>query len=87
MQPINTDLSTLQAALSYLMTRYARSGSAEVAEGVINHLTMILAHPHVAPNSCTAKTYKALIRQWRDLQNQSSPQLTYEHKQDEVIWH
>lgn len=74
MSPINTDLPTLQAALGYLMTRYARTGSDQVAQAVIDHLTMILAHPNVHPDSCTSKTYKALLRQWHELQPRACAQ-------------
>ncbi len=85
MQSEITDLSTLQITLSYLMTRYARTGSPQVAGAVIHHLSMILAHPNTPADSNLAETYRALLRQWRELEPRSHQQTI--QSQNATVFH
>jgi len=69
---LNPELSMLQSSLSYLMTRYARTGSTQVASAVIHHLSMILEHPDLSLYSGGNEIYRAMLLQWRDLKSKST---------------
>lgn len=71
MQPVPPDLPTLHSALSYLMTRYARTGSEEVIDAVIHHLAMIIEHPEMR-RCASLEVYSAILKQWQDLQQQNT---------------
>ena len=72
MNAISSDLTTLQSALSYLMTRYARTGSAQVASAVIDHLLMLIEHPDICCHPGITEIYNAMLLQWRDLKEKST---------------
>ena len=61
------DLPTLLAALAFLMTRYGLYGSVEVAQGITNHLEMLLANAEVQQSPAARNTYELLLTQWRGI--------------------
>ena len=55
----------LQAGLFCLMTRYAAAPSSTVAAAVVEQLTALCRHPHIALLPIQAGVYVRLLNEWR----------------------
>lgn len=66
------DLHTLLAATTYLMTRYGLQRGTEnltcasmsAAEGIKQHLEMLLAHPDIQASPTARSAYQGLLWEW-----------------------
>jgi hypothetical protein len=55
----------LQAELCWLMTRYAAAPSGPAAVAVVDRLTALCRHPHLALMPRQARVYVRLLGEWR----------------------
>lgn len=58
------DIHALMTASSYLMTRYTVCASRDMAQGVVDHLKMLLAHSEIQSSSSSVETYSGLLHEW-----------------------
>ncbi len=62
-------LEVLQAALMYLMSRYARSGCQHLMPAIVQHLQLIHSHPQSESESGVLRNACArLANEWTELQ-------------------
>ena len=58
-------IDVLQAALFWRMTRYAAAPSSSAAAAVVEQLTALCRHPHIAFLPIQAGVYVRLLNEWR----------------------
>jgi hypothetical protein len=58
------DIHLLQAASSYLMTRYSQRKSPDTAQGVVDHLRMLLSRPEIQASDHSMVAYQHLLHEW-----------------------
>lgn len=59
------EVDQLQAALFYLMTQYSFTNCPVVAAAVVDHLHMLLRHPHIDLMPMQRSALSALLNKWR----------------------
>jgi hypothetical protein len=62
---LGVSVDQLQAELCCLMTRYAAAPSGPAATAVVDQLTALCRHPHIALMPCQARVYVRLLGEWR----------------------
>ena len=61
-------LETVQSALFYLMSRYARTGCINLLQPIVDHLQILDAHPDSGPPESTLRrAYRHLAAEWSEL--------------------
>lgn len=70
------DATLLQSVLSYLMTHYTLRPSSSLANSIVEHLRLYLAHPEVTcvPGRCA--TYRSMLEQWEAIAIRQMPEVS-----------
>ncbi|MAT65674.1 MAG: hypothetical protein CMN57_08515 [Gammaproteobacteria bacterium] len=61
-RPPRRDL--LEVVLLYLMTRHTLKPSPGLAQGVVHHLRLLLAHPDLRHTPVDRSAYETLLKDW-----------------------
>jgi hypothetical protein len=68
------DAALLQSVLCYLMTRYTLRPSSTLANSIVEHLRLYLAHPEVTSLPGRCSTYRSLLEQWEAIAIRQMPE-------------
>ncbi|HOB63386.1 MAG TPA: hypothetical protein PKI41_14900 [Candidatus Competibacteraceae bacterium] len=82
------DVTVIQTALCYLMTRYASRPCAGLIITIVHHLRMLLAHPDIASQpEDRRKIHRELLRQWQAMAEQQQKTDAHRVRSQQVVWH